>query len=338
MSNYTYPSNAELTLIMQEKLPVRTMDDSVFNIMPLEDDDAALVLWEQEDNYTGLMNLRGLEGQPGRVSRVGMKQYMMQPGTYGDFISLDETEITISRAPGSVALPINLEQTILKRQDQLMNRAIDRLRYIGWSLVSNGQFTVPTPSGDLTHSDSFNLQTYVAGTPWSTSATATPLADFRNVKLLGRGKGVNFGQVATAYMNQVTFNNMVSNTNTADLAGRRVAELFAPLNLDEINRVLLGEQLPQIEIYDDGYLDDSGTFQSFIPDNRVIVVGKRPGGQKVASFKMTRNANNVDSGPGMYTKVIDKGELQVPRTIEVHVGFNGGPVVYYPSAIVRMSV
>ena len=53
---------------------------------------------------------------------------------------------------------------------------------------------------------------------------------------------------------------------------------------------------------------------------------------------MTRNANNAGASPGMYVKVVDKGEDEVPRQIEVHLGFNGGPAVYYPSAVVKMAV
>lgn len=338
MGTFIYPTNAELTAILQEKMPVRTMDDAIFDIMPIEDDDTSLVMWEQEDNYIGLMSLRGFDGQPGRVSRVGVKQYQMLPGVYGDYIQLDETELTLGRAAGTFGQPIDIQNLIVRRQDQLLNRAIDRLRYIGWTLVSQGTFSVPTPDGQIVHSDSFNLQSYTAGVSWSTSATATPLKDFRNVKLLGRGKSVSFGSGSTAYMNQVTFNSLVSNTNNNDIAGRRVTGLFAPLNLEEINQVLLGEDLPKIQVYDEGYLDDTGAFQPHLPNGKCVVVGKRPAGQRVASFKMTRNATNPNAQPGMYNKVIDRGEDSVPRVIEVHMGFNGGPAIYYPSAIVKMDV
>jgi hypothetical protein len=53
---------------------------------------------------------------------------------------------------------------------------------------------------------------------------------------------------------------------------------------------------------------------------------------------MTRNANNPDLAPGPYMRVIDTGEIVIPRSIEVHDGHNGGPVIYFPSAVVVMSV
>lgn len=338
MGTFAYPTNAELTLILQEKLPVRTSEDALFDVMPLENDDAALVMWEQEDNYTGLMALRGLEGQPARVSKVGLKQYSMTPGAYGDFIGLDETELTLGRAPGQFGQPINLESTIMRRQDQLLNRAIDRLRMIGWSLISNGTFSVPTLSGDVQHTDQFDLQHSTATVSWSSVDTATPLADLRKARLSGRGKGANFGTAGTIFMNQQTFDWFASNHNSADLGGRRMAGLYGPVTLEDVNKILIGDGLPAVTIYDDGYLNDSGTFVPFLADGKVVYIGKRPAGQKVASFKLTRNASNLDAGPGMYSRVIDRGETSVPRVVEVHMGFNGGPVVYYPSAIIRLDV
>jgi hypothetical protein len=76
----------------------------------------------------------------------------------------------------------------------------------------------------------------------------------------------------------------------------------------------------------------------FIPNNKVVVVGTRPAGQRVGEYRITRNANNPDLGPGPYMKVVDNGEDKVPREIDVHDGHNGGPVLYYPGAIVVMSV
>jgi hypothetical protein len=52
---------------------------------------------------------------------------------------------------------------------------------------------------------------------------------------------------------------------------------------------------------------------------------------------MTRNANNPNMKPGAYMKVFDRGEATVPRSIDVHDGHNGGPCIYYPSALVKLS-
>ncbi len=338
MSTFTYPTNVELTTIAQDKVPMLTMNNPIFEILPMRDVNAAEVEWEQKDNYVGLQQIRGLGGDPPRVARVGAKKYRQPPGVYGEFTTIDETEITRRRAFGQFTGAINISDLIMEAQDQLLVRRIERISYIGWKLVVTGSFSVSGPNGSVLHSGTFTLQTS-SGSDWSTAATATPLADFRAVQLLSRGKSVSFGSQARAYMNRTTFNRMISNTNASDLAGRRTSglSLSTVLSLNDTNTLLAGEDLPQIVVYDEGYLDDNGDFQLFIPDDKVVVVGARPAGQRLGEYQMVRNANNPNEAPGAYQKVVDDPE-EVPRRIVVHDGHNGGPVLFFPGAIVVVSV
>lgn len=335
MSNFVYPTAAELREIEQIKLPVLTMNDPIFRIMPIRERDTFILMWEQKDNFSGLQGLRGLDGRPARVDPVNAKRFQMTPGVYGEFSEIREEELTLRRQMGTFASPIDLSDLVMERQDQLLSRRIDRIRQIGWDVLQ-GRFTVSGPGG-LVHADAFPVQTYTAAVAWGTSATATPLKDFRNVQLFEEGRSASFGSGSEAFMNRRTFNKLVSNTNTNDLAGRRTSGLNTVLNMDEINRVLAGEGLPTIVIYNDGYYNDAGTWVPFIPNDRVIVVGQRSNGT-VAEYHMVRNATNPNMEPGAYTRVIDTGDREVPRRVEVHDGHNGGPVLFFPGDVVNMSV
>lgn len=336
MPTYAYPSAAELRVIEQEKLPTLTLADPIFTILPVEETDDDLLLWEQGDNYTGLQQIRGLNGEPSRVVQVGARSYMMRPGVYGEFIRIDEEQLTRRRQWGTFGTPINIADLVMRAQDQLLSRRIDVLRYIGWTLLVTGTFSVANPNGGLPmHTDTFSLQTFDATVSWATVASATPLADLRAIQLLSRGRGVDFGAGATLYVNRVTANYLLANTNAADLGGKRTAGLANIMSMGEVNTLLTGEGLPNIAIYDEGYLDASGTFVPFIGDLTGVLVGRRTSGASIGNYRMTRNANNPNLEPGAYTKVIDKGENEVPRIIDVHDGHNGGPVLYYPSAVVR---
>lgn len=336
---FTYPTAEELKVIEPEKLDVLTMDDPLFTLMPMVSKDTHVVSWEQRDNFIGMQGVRGLNGQPSRVRRIGGKRFTMEPGVYGEYTNIDEQEMTTRRQWGSEAQVIDITDLVLEAQDQLLQRRIDRIRFIGWTLLTKGWFSVSDETGVLTHTDAYPVQTFVAAVTWATVATATPLANFRAIKLLGRGRSTSFGSNSVAYMNQGTFNSMVANTNSADIAGRRTIGLNAlvALNRDEINRVLLGEDLPQIAIYDEGYYDDNATFNLFIPNNVVVLVGTRPGSAPVMEYIMTRNVNNPGEAPGAYTKVVDNPDI-VPREIKVHDGHNGGPAMYYPGSVVIMQV
>ncbi len=339
MSNFVYPTAAEIQQIAQDKMPRLTQDRPIFQILPIRNVNETLLIWEQLDNFRGLQSVRGLNGQPGRVNSVGMKQYTMQPGVYGDVMTINELELTQRRAPGTFGSPIDITDLVLEKQDHLLGRRLDRIESIGWNLLSSGTFSVSGGAGSgVVHGDTFPIQQYVSTVPWSTISTATPLNDFSQVQLLARGHSVDFGAAATAFMNRATFNNLRNNTNGADIYGRRTMGMGTFNNLGGINQLLLGDDLPQIVVYDQGYQNDNDVFTPFIPLNKVVVVGKRPAGQPIAEYRMTRNAINPDLSPGAYMRVIDTGEFAIPRSIEVHDGHNGGPVIYYPSAVIVMSV
>ena len=330
---YIYPTNQDLKLVEPDKIANLSAADPIFEHFPMVNVDSHVLSWEQRDNYLGLQNIRGLDGQPKRVKSVGGKRYTIEPGVYGEFDVIDELELTTRRPWGEFSGPINISDLVMEKQDLLLARRLDRIKKILWTLITTGTFTVANEEGQTMYAGTYDLQDAAASVSWATPASMKPLADFRAVQLLSRGHSVSFGAGARAYMNRVTFNQMISCTNANDLAGRRTSGLNTVLNLDEVNRVLLGEDLPQVVVYDEGYLDDTGTFQPFIPNERVAIIGVRPGNQALGDYAMTRNANNPNLEPGSYQKVVDN-EGKVPRSIEVHDGHNGGPRLYFPSAIV----
>lgn len=338
MAAFTYPTSAELNEIAQTLMP-RLMEGRVgFRLMPMRNVDAPYVIWEQKDNYTGLQQLRGLNGGPQAVQHVGLGRYQMEPGYYGEFKPLDEAMLTLRRQIGTFATPINVADLVSEAQEHLLQRRLDRIEWIIWTLLTTGTFSVTGPNG-ITHSDTYTQQTYNA-TTWGTAATATPLADFRAVQLLGRGISANFGASALAYMNRVSCNALLANTNAADIYGKRTAGLQTANDLDRMNSILMGEDLPTIEVYDQGYLDSSGTFQPYIANGVVLVVGQRPAGQTIGEFQMTRNMATSNMSPGAYMQVVNLNESNghIPQQIQVHDGFNGGPALWFPSATVRMDI
>lgn len=335
MTTYVYPTSARLMEIEQDLLPRLTNDDPIFQLFPIVSEDDDLLRWEQRDNYLGLQQVRGLNGQAPRVARVGAKGYIAQPGVYGEFVVIDEREITKRRRLGTFGEPIDISSLVLEGQEQLLQRRIDRMRQILWTLAATGTFSVSNASGVVMHTDTYPVQTYNA-TTWATIATATPLVDFRAVKLLARGHSVSFGRKARAFANAATVNNLLGNTNASDIGGKRVANGATFNSLQDYNRILLDNDLPQVEEYDEGYLDDSGAFTLFVPDGKVVVVGARGNGAPVGQYRQTRNASNPGAAPGPYMDVIESEKP--PKEVEVHDGHNGGPVIFYPSAVVIMDV
>ena len=348
--SFIYPTNASFSVIGQEKAPIMSQQMLGLEIMPLEDVNAAIVRWEQKDNYTGMQQLRGLNGAPASIRKIGAKVYSYEPGVFGEFDTLDEQELT--QRAGSVVgnVPIDIADLVFSKQDYLLHRRFVRIESTIWTLLSTGTFTITAPNGSV-WSDTFLIQTSDAST-WGTVSTATPLADFRAVQALGPMRGANFGSGAMACMNRKTANYLLANTNPADLGGKRTlfgAPQVGALSIAQINQILTGEDLPQIRVYDEGYFADPvgsnpPVWTRFIPDGKVVVKGVRLTGEKIGSFKVTRNLVNPNGAPGAYQIIMDKtatgpaGQLQIPPKIEVHDGFNGGPALEFPGSVCVMDV
>lgn len=337
-TTFVFPENFELNQIERDKLPRLTQNRPAFDILPLKTMDYAQLVWEQQENIKGLQQIRGLGGDPRRVEALGSGIKYSEPGYYGEFRTIDETELTLRRRYGSINEPINITDLVMAAQDQLLERRLNRQELLIWTLLTTGTFTAIGASGQVLHTDIYGIQTTTVAVPWSTVATATPIKDLRAVKLLARGSSVRFDQGSDLWMNQATFNGLAANTNAADLGGKRTAGLASITGINDINDILLKEDLPTIKIYDEGYYDDAGNFQLYIPTNKAILIGKRTSGTPIGNYEMTRNANNPDLGPGPYMRVIDRLETTVPRRIEVHDGHNGGPVLFFPRAIVVLTV
>ena len=338
---YTYPQNRELQAIAPAKIARASANRVGLQIMPIRGVNAAIIQWDQKDNYFGLQQLRGLDGRPSSVKPVGQKRYSYEPGVYGEFEVITETELTIRAPFNNPDVVIPVDDLVTDRQDQLIVRELDRIEYCVWTLLTTGTISVPLPGGAIGFQATFPIQTYTAAVPWATVATAAPIKDYRNLKTMGRGLGVQFGAGATSYMNTTTATNMLSNTNAADLAGRRVVAGNTLDTSEAVNRFLTSNGAPGIVEYDEGYYDDTNTFQLFVPNNKVVVIGQRAQGQKIGEYVKT--FNRVAGGPTSYSFTVDRvngrnGEKVVPPNMEVHQGHNGGPVIYYPGSVVVMTV
>lgn len=341
-ATYLYPDQIEIFEIEQSKLPALTLGDPIFDMFPIVNRDSAHVMWEQMDDYRGLMQARGVNGPATGIAMVGATAYQMDPGRYSEFIFLDEKAIENRRTLGTLDSRVDLTDLVMRAQDRLLDRRLTRIKWLLWTLLATGIFNVLSPNGSTLHKDQYRTQTAAASVAWATFATATPLRDFRGVKILGRGRSTRFDNSASAYMNQNTMNNLLANTNANDLFGKRIENGATINSKQDIDMIMLANDLPKCVVWDDGYFTDAGVFTPYIPDNVVIIVGTRNSGAAVGEFQYTRNVMNDDLGPGPYTIVSDsidsKGKTRVPRTVRVDDGFNGGPAMLFPGSVIILTV
>ncbi len=344
---FVYPTNMELMAIDQDLLPVLSQSNPIFREFPIRERDATVLKWEQRGNYLGLMQAAGQEGEYPVIPAVAIADYELTPGRYGEHALIQGKEIEDRRGFGQVNQPINIKDLVIERHEQTATRQFNLMSYITWTVLSQGSYSIVAPNNVIVKKDAVVLQSYdsvnngLTGAYWSNETTGGPISDFRQVKLLHRGHSVMFDSKASAYMNLKTLNFMLANVNTADLFGRRSQGLETIEGIDQYNRfIAMRDNLPNVVEYDEGYLDDAGTFHPFIPDGVVVLIGKRTNGAALGEFSLTRNANNGNSSSPL-VKVVEKGlgENQAPPVqIGVFRGFNGGPRIFYGNAIVIMKV
>lgn len=339
-TDFYVPSNADLREVEQNLIPNLQNNREIFKILPTENIDDAIIMWEQLDKFIGLQSVRGYGGAPPRVIATGAQRWQVYPGVYGEFRELDEFELTTKRSLGTFGTAIDLSDMVTREQNLLLERELDVQEYIGWTLLTTGTFSQSNANGTVLHTDSYTFQTFTASVTWSTLNTSTPLADLRAIKLLHRGNSVSFGRDATCYLNQTWVNNMLENTNTSDLGGKRINFGNTILTLAEVNKITSDNDLPMIVPMDGFYMTSQSAYTLFIANATGVVIGHRTSGVPVGSYAMTRNANNPGMAPGPYVNVTDSLDTgkPVPRTIAVHRGHNGGPKIPFPASIVQMTL
>lgn len=339
-AQFAYPTAYTLRRIEQDLLPSLTEDDPAFDMFPITTVDAPKVVWEQRDNPYDLMPARSINGTAQFIQLLGGNRFELDPGRYSAFTTLPESIIEQMRNYGEYHEPMNLEEHVMVAQDRLLDMRLKRMRWIIWTLITSGSYTIFAPNGGIVETNTYPFQQITTVTAWSNLNNATPLQDMRYAKTLQVGHSVRFDRAGKAFCNFNTMNNLLNNNNSADIGGKR-RDVGATFNsLENINEVFTANDLPAIEAYAEGYYDSAGTFHTFIPDNIVVIVGRRINGETVGEFQMTRNAANADAAPGPYTFVTDSIQtgVPVPRTIRVDDGFNGGVAMWYPNAVIILNV
>lgn len=339
---YSWPTTQEIHEIEQEVLPKLEDDRSspFLSAFPDKPHDATTIRWVQQDNMTGVMNFRGYGGNPQRVTPVGASMFEAKPGAYGDFMTIEEQELTERARYAMFGVPVDVSDLTGRCLKQLLNRRIALKEKMISDFVMAGTYSIPDPQrpGETIFTDTWTPITFSASVPWATVATATPMSDIMAMKQLLFGKGSIVDSASTLYVNTNTANNVVKNRNASDISGLRLQYGQTVTNdLNGVNVILRGLGLPQIAIYDGFYLLDAGTRKGtatrFLADAKVLLLGRRPSGVPLGEFAITRNMQ-TGGQPQTYTKVIDKTPFQVPGVIEVHHGFNGGPLIEYPNSLV----
>jgi hypothetical protein len=112
-----------------------------------------------------------------------------------------------------------------------------------------------------------------ANVPWALHENATPLRDFCGVAMDHKLSPSVFDCRSIVVMSRCAFNAIRCNTNLLDIYGRRSACSWGGrMNLQYVNQIMAGEDLPQIVI-----VLDMDQATGFLGSAEVVFVGRRDG-------------------------------------------------------------
>lgn len=339
---YAWPINAELDTIEQVTLPRLQIEanNPFLENFPDKAHESDVIMWEQLGNFTGLMGFRGPGNKPNLVGRVQQRRFTSQAGYYGDFIPLYEEELTRRRAMGRFSGKMAVDDLIAQAQEQLLVRRLQLKAKMVADFVTTGAYSVPDSTGVAFTGDTWTPQTSASSVAWSNLTASTPMADIQAAVQVLFGQSISPMNMELV-INTLKFNQLTLNRNAADFWGYRNASGATVGNsLDDLNRVMMGQGLPRIRVFDGYYLADNSTFLGtatrLAPTATGVLFARRANGARPGEFAMTWNLQ-AGGRPAAYNKVFYRGEIEVPDSIEVHHGFNGGPIIRYPGTIVLLT-
>lgn len=335
------PTASEIWSIQMELFPQYLEGRVGLDILPFKETDLPSIVIHQPDIFKGLQAFRGLGKPtlqvPERYNPYGTMCHV-EPGYYGEHDTLGEEIFTKWGAPGQCNSILDVTQYTTWIQQRLLERRANRIEYNIWQTLVFGAYSALNASGQIIFQQTFNSQQVAAAIPWTNFPGSFPLRDFRAIQLLGRGTSARFDTCARAYMNRVTANALMSNTNPNDVGRVGLSACCIFMSPEQINQQFAAQGLPQIVIYDNGYVDDNNSFNVFIPDGYVVIVGCRPNNVPPGHFWLTRNAVGCTVTSGFWQKMTDTCDREVPRKITIYDGFNGGPALEYPRMVVVLRV
>ena len=339
-STFELSGAVKLRKILRAYLPRVLSSRKLLQIFPLVKQDRDKLVYERRQIATGLQQVRGLGGPTLPVSKPGLDTFDVLPGYYGDSYVIGENELVRQREIGDWETFENADSQMARATEHLTERWLNRAEKNVADLLTTGGFTVVNPQGVSYHQDVFNVRQYTPGTLFDDLTNSTPINYVRDlIPKIQLGLAVDFTK-GFMLMSRPTLNLFLKNANAADINGKRLRYGETINGEDQLSEILTENSLPPVMVYDEvWYADPPGSnppttpaATRFIPNGKIVLVGRRVDGEPVGEYSLTRAAQNEKSGPGEWYQVEDR-RANDPCQIIMRAGHNGGPVAYYSEAI-----
>jgi hypothetical protein len=294
---------------------------------PMKDYPTQNIEWDILSGATGMTPAVYPDAPTPILKHPGLAHKSFQAVQWREKMVFGETDLMYLRKPGTWDEQYG-NQMLADRLTDLNTRLETRYEYLRWSMLT-GSITITYPDA-ITQAVDYEVPSGnkpTAGTLWSSTSTADPVANVAAWKLLFRGTAVRLGKLV---MNQVTYNYLPANSAIRALIqyqfGYDLVRSGALVPQAAVNEALGGTP---IEINDAGYVNDSGTFVPFLADGKVLGLPQSTP-ERWCEFMSTPNMHHGGQNPqsGKFARPIWHLDDD-PISVEVIVGEYGLPVMYH---------
>lgn len=333
-----FPTTQEITHIVRN----RAYDSSLYigaTFCPLQNEYVTQIEYDILEPAYGMTSAHVLGGDVKNVEVPNMGTKRFGTAYWKEKIRIDEAKLLNARAAGSYNKRAGRE-LVMQAALQLDTRLETRMEWLRWQTVTNGKIVVTDNNINftVTYGIPGNNRIDISGDAtrkWIAS-TADPLSDIDDWLKLFRGSGAH---AKTVYLNSDTAGAMAKNQTIRDLLKQcNYAGMLSSSNITQALRILF----PKLTfvIYDGGYLAEDHSFNMFIPDGTLVLLGEYTG-EKLMDFVTTLSLHNGGLSkpqPGKFSVIKDCSSSAENPYISLLVGLYGLPRVFHPNWIVSAKV
>lgn len=334
----SFPTTQEVSHIVRN----RVVDPNQFigsRFCPVRDHFAKDIEFDVLEAATGMTRAHVVGADPKVVKLPGQSRKRMGTGYWKETYRINEDELLFARQAGTYNQRAGRD-LVLQRAKEMDDRLETRIEWLRWQPLVSGALTVDEDGVKYTvdyNVPAGNLPALEGNARWSDSTNADPLSDIMTWMQLFRGTGARgveayFNLKVAGYLaKSAKFQTLLKNT--------AYAKLLSPNNVSEALKLLF----PQLTfiLYDEGYVDDSGNFQPFVPDDRFIIRGQGQAGELMMDFASTISLHNgtlEKPQPGKFAVIEDKSSQNKNPYVDITVGIYGLPRLFHPNWVVSAKV
>lgn len=330
-----FPSTKEITHVVRN----RAIDPTRFigrSFCPIREVYSAEIEFDVIEASAGMTPAHNLGADPKLTKLSGMKTKKVGTGYWKETKRVDEKELLYARAAGSYNERAG-RMLVIEKSMQLDDRLETRIEWLTWQPLVNGKVEINENGVKYTAAyDIPNKNMPVPTKKWS-DPTADILQDLNDYILLFRGTGA---KATKAYFNYKVAGYLAANEGIKELLkNTNYSSFLSATNISQAMKLFY----PEIDfvIYDEGYVDVKGEFNSFIPDKKFLLVGQGQSGEDMMDFGTTISLHNggLDKPqPGKFSIVDDKSEQSKNPFVDITVGIYGLPRLYHPNWVVSANI